>query len=295
MKRCEHCGTQYADKVSTCPADGHLTINPLEQSRSVSSSALGLAAFDAKVVSPLLAAGSYQIFVQGSDWVFIQIESGSRTALDAVIPFLGPAGGIISLAAWLFSKRKTRNFQERLESDAPENLLRDSEKNFRLHLGEIRQAVIEPPPTLIFSGTEAGRITLTVRHGETLKLAFATREHLDAAWHLLKAALFSAVLAEVEWNAEKEKYQKPVRQKHLPQKRTALVSSHESQSEPAAYERAADQRGSRVLIRSRLYQTHCRTAVGFFVFNHECTRINTDGKKAGREFREFSRIHFHPR
>jgi hypothetical protein len=214
MRRCEHCGTQYADKVFTCPADGHPTVNPQEQPRSVSSSALGLAAFDAKVVSPMSAAGSYRIFVQGSDWVFIQIESGSRTALNAVIPFLGPAGGIISLVAWLFSKHKNRSFRERLESDAPENLLRDSEKNFRLHLGEIRQAVIEPPPTLISSGKEAGRITLTVRHGEMLKLAFATREHLDAAWHLLKSALYSAVQAEVEWNAEKERYQKPARQKH---------------------------------------------------------------------------------
>lgn len=214
MRRCEHCGKQYADKVLVCPADEKPTIDPLEQPRSVSHSALGLAAFDAKVVSPLAAAGSYRIFVQGSDWVFIQIESESRTILDAVIPFLGPAGGIINLATWLFSKRKTRDYQARLESDAPENLLRDSEKNFRLHQGEIRQAVIEPPPRLILSGTEAGRIALTVRHGEMLKLAFATREHLDAAWHLLKSALFLAAQAGVEWNAEKQRYQKPVRQKH---------------------------------------------------------------------------------
>jgi len=37
----------------------------------------------------------------------------------------------------------------------------------------------------------------------------------------------------------------------------------ESKLEPAAYERAADQRGGRVLIRSQDLSTHCQMAVGF--------------------------------
>ena len=217
MKRCEHCGKQYGDGVAVCPIDGQPTVDPQEQPRSFSSSSssgIGLAAFNAKVVSPLAEAGSYRIFVQGSDLVFIQIEGGANSALNAIVPFLGPAGGVVSLIAWFFSKRKAKNFEEQLQSDAPENLLRDSENNFRLHLAEIRQATIEPPPTLITSGKEMGRATLSIRHGELLKLAFATREDLDAAWHLLASALASALQADVEWNAEKQRYQKIARQKH---------------------------------------------------------------------------------
>jgi len=42
------------------------------------------------------------------------------------------------------------------------------------------------------------------------------------------------------------------------------LQAHERLFEPAAYERAADQRGGGVLIRSQEFnQTHRRTAVGF--------------------------------
>jgi hypothetical protein len=43
-------------------------------------------------------------------------------------------------------------------------------------------------------------------------------------------------------------------------------AQHELQLEPAAYERAADQRGSRVLtIHQNFPNTHCQTAVGFLL------------------------------
>lgn len=214
MRRCEHCGKQYADKVAVCPVDGQTTINPQEQPRSISSSGIGLTTFDAKIISPMAAVGSYRIFIQDSDLIFIQIEGGSNSVLDTIIPFIGPAGGVLTLFAWLFSKHKAKNFQERLQSDTPENLLRDSEKNFRLHVAEIRQAVIEPPPTLITSGKEIGRATLNIRQNEMLKLVFATREDLDTAWQLLASALASALRVELEWNAEKQRYQKITWQKH---------------------------------------------------------------------------------
>src|ERR1035437_10774475 len=144
MRRCEHCGTQYGDKVFICPADGHPTVNPHAQSGLVSGAASGQAAFNVKVVSPMSAAGSYRIFIQGSDLFFIQIESGSNQILNALIPLLGPLGGLVNVFGWLFFRRKVNDFNERLQSVAPEKSLRDSEKNFRLHLAEIRQAVIEP-------------------------------------------------------------------------------------------------------------------------------------------------------
>lgn len=208
MRRCEHCGTQYSDKVSICPVDGQRTINPQAQSGLVSSAVGGQTAFNVKVVSPMSAAGSYRIFVQGSDLLFIQIESGSNQMLNALIPLLGPFGGLVNLFGWLFSRRKVNDFNERLQSADPENLLRDSKKNFRLHLAEIRQAVIEPAAASSFSGKEVGRADLTIRQGERWKLAFAARADMDAIWQFLASGSFSPLRAEVEWNNEKKQYQK---------------------------------------------------------------------------------------
>jgi len=144
MRRCDHCGAQYGDKVSICPADGLPTVNPQAKPGSVFGSVSGQAAFNVKVVSPVSAAGSYRVFVQGGDLFFIQMESGSNQILNALVPLLGPFGGLANVFGWLFSRRKTNDFNERLQSADPENLLRDSKKNFRFHLAEIRQAVIEP-------------------------------------------------------------------------------------------------------------------------------------------------------
>jgi hypothetical protein len=208
MRRCEHCGTQYSDKVSICPVDGQRTINPQAQSGLASGAVSGKAAYNVKVVSPMSAAGSYRMFIRGSDLIFIQIESGSSQILNALIPLLGPFGGLVNLFGWLFSRRKVNDFNERLQSADPENLLRDSEKNFRLHLAEIRQAVIEPAAASSFSGKEVGRADLTVRQGERWKLAFAARADMDAIWQLLASGFSSPLRADVEWNVEKQQYQK---------------------------------------------------------------------------------------
>jgi hypothetical protein len=218
MRRCEHCGTQYGDKVSICPLDGQPTVNPQAQSGLVSGAVSGQTGFNAKVVSPMSAAGSYRIFIQGGDLLFIQIESGSNQILNALIPLLGPFGGLVNLFGWLFSRRKVNDFNERLQSVAPENLLRDSEKNFRLHLAEIRQAVIEPAAASSFSGKEVGRADLTIRQGERWKLAFATRADMDAVWQLLASGFFSPLQADVEWNVEKQQYQKKPPLKNIDRK-----------------------------------------------------------------------------
>src|ERR1035437_2096697 len=218
MRRCEHCGTQYGDKVSICPVDGRRTINPQAQSGLVSGAASGQAAFNVRVVSPMSAAGSYRIFVQGGDLFFIQLESGSNQILNALIPLLGPLGGLVNVFGWLFSRRKVNDFNERLQSVAPENLLRDSEKNFRLHLAEIRQAVIEPAAASSFSGKEVGRADLTIRQGEKLKLSFAVRADMDAVWQLLATGFFSPLQAEVAWNVEKQQYQEKTPVKNIDRK-----------------------------------------------------------------------------
>ncbi|HEX7617105.1 MAG TPA: hypothetical protein VF480_00145 [Verrucomicrobiae bacterium] len=112
----------------------------------------------------------------------------------------------VSLLGWLFSRHKVNYFNERLQSEAPENLLRDSKKNFRFHLAEIRQAVIEPAAASSFSGKEVGRADLTIRQGERWKLAFAARADMDAVWQLLASGSFSPLRADVEWNVNHQQY-----------------------------------------------------------------------------------------
>ncbi len=141
MRRCEHCGAQYGDKVLLCPADGQPTVNPHAKPGSGFDSVNRQTAFNVKVVSPLSAAGSYRLFVRGDDLFFIQMESGTNQILNALIPLLGPFGGLANLFGWLFSRGKVNDFNKRLQSADPESLLRDSKRNFRFHLAEIRQAV----------------------------------------------------------------------------------------------------------------------------------------------------------
>ena len=206
MRRCDHCGAQYGDKVSICPADGRATVNPQAKPGSVFGSVNGQTVFNVKVVSPLLAAGSYRVFVQGGDLFFIQMESGSNQIINALTPLLGPFGGLANLFGWLFSRHKVNDFNERLQSADPENLLRDSKQNFRFHLAEIRQVVIEPAPPSSFSGKEVGRADLTVRQGERLKLTFAARADMDAVWQLLASGSFSPLQAEVKWSDKYQQY-----------------------------------------------------------------------------------------
>ena len=116
MKSCEYCGKQYADDVVVCPVDGQPVINQEEKQGKIAAQpeATGTA-FNVKLVSPISSAGKYRIFVERSDLLFIQIEGGSRSILEAAAPFLGPAGNIIPLTLWLFSKRKTKAKLQRLE------------------------------------------------------------------------------------------------------------------------------------------------------------------------------------
>src|ERR1039458_9715260 len=116
MKSCEYCGKQYADDVVACPVDGQPVINQEEkQGKIAAQSKATKTAFNVKLVSPILSAGKYRIFVDRSDLLFIQVEGGSKSILAAVAPFFGPAGNIIPLTLWLFTKRKTKAKLQRLE------------------------------------------------------------------------------------------------------------------------------------------------------------------------------------
>ena len=208
MKRCEYCGKQYADEVAVCPIDGRPVINQGQKPGKFAAppEAAGIS-FNVKLVSPLSSAGKYRVFVERSDLLFIQVEGGSKSILEAAAPFLGPAGNIIPLTLWLFTKRKTKAKLQRLEEGNPEELLRESENNFKLNLAEIREAAIEAPAFFQTSG-KAGRLNFSVRHGEKIKCEFDNDTEMNNAIHLLAPLLNSTLKVNVEWNGEKRRFER---------------------------------------------------------------------------------------
>ena len=208
MKSCEYCGKRYADDVAVCPVDGQPVINQEEKQRkSAAQSEAAGTAFNVILVSPLSSAGKYRIFVERSDLLFIQVEGGSRSVLEAAVPFLGPAGGIIPLTLWLFNKRKTKAKRKRLEEGDPGELLRENENNFKLNLAEIRDAAIEAPAFFQNSG-KAGRLNFSVRHGEKIKCEFDNAAEINKAIHLLAPLLSSTLKVNVEWNGKKRRFER---------------------------------------------------------------------------------------
>jgi len=208
MKNCSYCGREYADAVAVCPIDGRPVINPLETQRKTTiSPQVTQAAFDVRLVSPILSAGKYRIFVERSDLLFIQIEGGSRSVLEAFAPLLGPFAGLIPLAFWLFAKRQTKAKRQHLDEGDPEELFRESEKNFRLHLAEIRDAAIEAPSLFTTIG-KAGRLNLSVRHGERFRCEFENSAEMNKAIHLLVPLLNATLHVNVSWNGEKQRFEK---------------------------------------------------------------------------------------
>ena len=208
MKNCEYCGKPYADDVAVCPVDGRPVINQTEKPRTFAAQPKTAGtSFNVKLVSPISSAGKYRVFVERSDLLFIQVEGGSRSILEAAAPFLGPAGNIIPLTLWLFGKSKTKAKLQRLEEGNPEELLRESENNFKLNLAEIRDAAIEAP-SFFQTSEKAGRLNFSVRHGEKIKCEFDYDTDLNNAIHLLAPLLSSTLKVNVEWNGDKRRFEK---------------------------------------------------------------------------------------
>ena len=165
------------------------------------------AAFDVRLISPIFSAGEYRIFVERNDLIFIQIEGGARSVLEAAAPLLGPFGGLIPLVLWLFTKRKAKARRQRIEESDPEDLLRDSEKNFKLYAAEIRDAWIDTG-SLFVARKGAGRLGLLVRHGEKIRCEFKNTAEMSRAIQLLSPLLNSTLKINVIWNAQKQRFDK---------------------------------------------------------------------------------------
>jgi len=201
-------GKQYADDATVRPIDG----GPMPNQRKnrmviLPPPTVAQASFNAKLTAPILSAGAYRIFIERSDLIFIQIEGGAKSILAAVAPLFGPAGNLIPLALWLFTKRKAKDRLKNLDRQNPEDLLRESGRNFKLHLSEIRDAAFEPPASLAIGG-KAGRLNLVVRHGEKMKFEFANAVEMKNAMLLLAPLLSSTLRINVDWNGAKQRFEK---------------------------------------------------------------------------------------
>ena len=187
-------GQRVEDKQQTAP---HQTAQPAATQSS----------FTVNLISPISASGTYQVFVERSELLFIQIEGGTKSAIAALAPVLGPAGGLITFAMWLFAKRNHREKQlKAMATENPETLLRENENSFKLHAAEIRDAAIEPPSWLAASGN-AGRLVLKVRHVEKMTFEFKAAEEVSNAMRLLPALLGATLRINVVWNGEKQRFQ----------------------------------------------------------------------------------------
>ena len=208
MQRCQYCGKQYPDDTTVCPIDQQPLWDPAAAQKTVATTFAGtFTAFNAKLVSPMSLAGAYRIYVQRNDLLFIQTEGGANSLFGAIAPLLGPVGTLAGLASSLFSKRKTRYKLENIDQENPEELLRETENNFKLNASEIRDAAIEPPALFVTAG-KAGRLNLTVRHGEKIKLEFDNDGEMNTATRLLAQLLNSTLRVNVEWNEKKQRFQK---------------------------------------------------------------------------------------
>jgi len=113
MNRCLYCGKKYPDDVTACPVDGESVVKREEPRSSDPQSA-----FSITLVSPISAAGTYRVFVERSDLIFIQLEGGTKSVLGALAHRLGPLGGLVPLVLWLFSRKKAKQ-RDRVHFSVP--------------------------------------------------------------------------------------------------------------------------------------------------------------------------------
>lgn len=207
MKRCSYCGKEYAEEITNCQLDRHpVAVEIKRQTGLAVQPAATQDTFDLILISPISRAGTYGVFIERSDMIFIQIGGGSKSILTAMAPLFGLAGGLVPLALWMFTKKKARDQIQNLEPQRLEDLLREDHNNFRLYLAEIREAAIEPATWLTTRG-KAGRLIFTVRHGDEMKFEFESAGEIANAIQLVAPLLNSSLRVNVEWNGDKHQYQ----------------------------------------------------------------------------------------
>jgi hypothetical protein len=225
MKRCSYCGREHSDNAVVCAVDQQPLIDELPTEIPAASPARPrVEFFNVYVISPLLAAGNYRVYLRGSDLLFIHAEGRESRLNKLVAHFAGPLGifgvlaaAVIAALIWLHSKL---NRQETLPrpDEGPEGLLDAHEKNFKLYLQEIQEAVVEGP-SFVTSAGKGGQLNFRLRNGKKLKLGFAEADELKAALTLLGPLIQSILRFNVKSSAPGRWFRR--KQDELPISRTS--------------------------------------------------------------------------
>jgi hypothetical protein len=165
------------------------------------------ATFNAKLVSSSFAR-IYRIYLKRDDLYFILVEGGLSANADALAVHFGLLGALIGTMVKRRAREKAEATRQRLDQENPEQLLAEHKHNFKLYIPEIREARIEPPALFAVHGKQAGRWDLFLRDGKKMKFEFETTDDMKAALNVLPERLNTALLVNVEWNEQKQRFQK---------------------------------------------------------------------------------------
>jgi hypothetical protein len=210
MKRCPYCGKQYADNSDISPVDRQKLIDPAGRPRKIGEAgARSEAAFNAKLVSHVVAVGTYRVHLRGQDLVFVQTDKEKvSTGVDFVAGFLGPAGALVAAAVGLWQKRKAATAPAHDYDGVPADAPYQDENSFSIYVPEIRDATLEPPGLLTVSEKQAGRLDLLGRDGKRVKLALPTADDVQSVLNLLAPLLKSTLRIKGEWDEGARRFQK---------------------------------------------------------------------------------------
>ncbi len=157
MRRCDHCGANMATRFSSARLTGsRRSIRKPSPERSLRS-ATDRPRSTSKSFPPCRRREPIGFLFRRAICFSFRLKADHNQILNALIPLLGPFGGGCQLVRMVvFPSTKSMISTNVCARHDPESLLRDSEKNFRLHLAEIRQVVIEPADASSFQRQRSG-------------------------------------------------------------------------------------------------------------------------------------------
>jgi hypothetical protein len=165
--------------------------------------------FNARLVSTS-SKRVYRVCARGSDLIFIQLAGLSGTARAVTIHF-----GLLGMwVGELLRRRAMKQGEATLQSAEhrdPEQLLRENENNFNVHIPEIHDSSIEPPALFQLHDKQAGRWNFARRDGKKMRFEFETADEMKTALDVLPRLLKATLKVNVEWDETKNRFQKTKR------------------------------------------------------------------------------------
>ena len=148
----------------------------------------------------------YCIFAERDSLIFIQVEGAIRSVLEVLTLAFGHWGSLIRPALRFATKDKLKAKLQELDASDLEDLLRKSSKNFKLHLSEIRDVIIEAPR--FFATGRKCQLMFFMRQREEITCEFENNGEIDRAIQLLVPIMDSTLKVNVEWNGQAQRFER---------------------------------------------------------------------------------------